>query len=239
MVLIMIITWYLYGKKHYIGPIRALTKWSAGVEINPLDPHNFKTSVGRRNAIFEYMKGVMSVASDNSYTYAKTGETSGSSWTTSIKKWTKFSALFSKPASETVFVDDGAGEGVNAQTTQALPESGLLPQTHVGTVAPTMAALDESVLLPGPRVSFDSSIAHTESEVGTTTTFGRTSVGQTDTFGAPTQHRARGPVAPRARVHRDHRAAASVTDTMPAIDESQLDPTATRDYDLFPSNSRW
>lgn len=32
--LISFFTWKLYGDKHYSGPIRALTKWETGVEID-------------------------------------------------------------------------------------------------------------------------------------------------------------------------------------------------------------
>jgi uncharacterized protein (DUF2235 family) len=28
------VTWYAYGRKHYSGPIRAVTKWETGVEID-------------------------------------------------------------------------------------------------------------------------------------------------------------------------------------------------------------
>lgn len=28
------VTWHIYGSKHYSGPIRALTKWETGVEID-------------------------------------------------------------------------------------------------------------------------------------------------------------------------------------------------------------
>jgi len=29
-----VVTWYAYGRKHYSGPIRAVTKWETGVEID-------------------------------------------------------------------------------------------------------------------------------------------------------------------------------------------------------------
>lgn len=32
--LISLVTWKLYGSRHYSGPIRALTKWEAGVELD-------------------------------------------------------------------------------------------------------------------------------------------------------------------------------------------------------------
>jgi hypothetical protein len=52
MVVVMIISWLLYGRWHYIGPIRALTKWSAGIEIDPTD---YTTAAGRGAAIRSYM----------------------------------------------------------------------------------------------------------------------------------------------------------------------------------------
>ena len=32
--LLTVVSWYLYGRKHYSGPIRAVTKWETGVEID-------------------------------------------------------------------------------------------------------------------------------------------------------------------------------------------------------------
>lgn len=29
-----VVSWYAYGRKHYSGPIRAVTKWETGVEID-------------------------------------------------------------------------------------------------------------------------------------------------------------------------------------------------------------
>lgn len=52
MLAIMAVSWFLYGRRHYIGPIRSWTKWSAGVEINPQD---YATSAGRGAAIRAYI----------------------------------------------------------------------------------------------------------------------------------------------------------------------------------------
>lgn len=32
--ILTVVSWYAYGRKHYSGPIRAVTKWETGVEID-------------------------------------------------------------------------------------------------------------------------------------------------------------------------------------------------------------
>lgn len=48
--LLTVVSWYAYGRKHYSGPIRAVTKWETGVEIDlasTLGPRSTQTNTQR------------------------------------------------------------------------------------------------------------------------------------------------------------------------------------------------
>ncbi|GMK58997.1 hypothetical protein CspeluHIS016_0700120 [Cutaneotrichosporon spelunceum] len=49
---VIVASWYLYGKRHYIGPIRALTIWATGTDV---DPHNVASNP-RGRAIKAYIE---------------------------------------------------------------------------------------------------------------------------------------------------------------------------------------
>lgn len=55
MLFVMAFSWVLYGRRRYIGPIRSMTKWSAGMEIGPDEAT--QSSVGRKDVVREYMSG--------------------------------------------------------------------------------------------------------------------------------------------------------------------------------------
>lgn len=55
MLVVMALSWVLYGRRRYVGPIRSMTKWSAGVEIGPDEAT--QSSVTRKDVVKEYMSG--------------------------------------------------------------------------------------------------------------------------------------------------------------------------------------
>lgn len=55
MLIVMALSWVLYGRRHYVGPIRSMTKWSAGVEIGPDEAT--PAAAGRKDVVKEYMSG--------------------------------------------------------------------------------------------------------------------------------------------------------------------------------------
>lgn len=55
MLIVMALSWVLYGRRRYVGPIRSMTKWSAGIEIGP--DVTAQSSLGRTDVVKEYMSG--------------------------------------------------------------------------------------------------------------------------------------------------------------------------------------
>lgn len=53
MIVVMTVSWFLYGRRHFVGPVRAMTKWSAGVEISPEE----ERPNSRTNVIKAYLSG--------------------------------------------------------------------------------------------------------------------------------------------------------------------------------------
>ncbi|BEI86749.1 hypothetical protein CcaverHIS002_0700950 [Cutaneotrichosporon cavernicola] len=52
LLLIFLASWFLYGRRHFVGPIRALTIWTTGQDI---DPRNVSTTNPRGRAIRQYI----------------------------------------------------------------------------------------------------------------------------------------------------------------------------------------
>jgi hypothetical protein len=142
----------VYGQRHYIGPIRALTKWSAGVEINP---HDFSTSRGRSKAITDYIQGASqrrkpSKASKVSKSSKAKAKASKESKDSDIPMGPITPANTAVTTIKWVF--SGPSTSVHArserETGAALVESGLLPNT---TMRPARGVqVESSLLLPSP-----------------------------------------------------------------------------------------
>lgn len=53
MIVVMTLSWFLYGRRHFVGPVRAMTKWTAGVEISPEE----ERPNSRSNILKAYLSG--------------------------------------------------------------------------------------------------------------------------------------------------------------------------------------
>lgn len=53
MIVVMAVSWFLYGRRHFVGPVRAMTKWTAGVEISPEE----ERPNSRSNVLKAYLSG--------------------------------------------------------------------------------------------------------------------------------------------------------------------------------------
>jgi hypothetical protein len=142
MVAIIIVTWYLYGRAYYMGPIRALTSWTEGSD------DKYRTATGRARAIQEYArreKGLPSM-SDITVSGSGTGGTTettskGSLWKSTLSSAKKFIPWPSAPSA--------ARAQLSGNETGAIPESELLPTTTYAPGARTTdIALQESQLFP-------------------------------------------------------------------------------------------
>ncbi|CAK9785795.1 hypothetical protein CC85DRAFT_303523 [Cutaneotrichosporon oleaginosum] len=170
MLLIMLVTWFLYGKRHYSGPIRALTIWATGTDI---DPRNVATAP-RGQAIREYIERKTGQPAPTTPKYpARTAsgprspETPRSSRTKSSfhrlvgrsRDSGKTSPLASQGASDSPTRRNSVNpeSGVLPRTEcSVIPESGLLPESRHQTT--TLNAIPESELLPETRL-YDTTIS--------------------------------------------------------------------------------
>ncbi|KLT41835.1 hypothetical protein CC85DRAFT_292432 [Cutaneotrichosporon oleaginosum] len=53
MCVIMVVSWFIYGRRHYVGPIRAFTIWATGQDV---DPRNIDAANPRGQAIKRFME---------------------------------------------------------------------------------------------------------------------------------------------------------------------------------------
>lgn len=151
---IMFVSWWIYGRRNYIGPVRALTKWSAGVDI---DPNHLDSATGRADALKSYIdeqkgknKSKSPVTSGDTRT-PQTPVTAHRNLTPSSlpRKSSAFQRMLglrsSNAASSAV-----ASHEMTAMDRSVLPESGVLPDTDTrNTQAQSMdPALIESQLMP-------------------------------------------------------------------------------------------
>lgn len=132
MIAVMTISWFLYGRRHFVGPVRAMTKWTAGVEINPEEANpNSRTDVIRA-----YLGGSRDKTSHGSAPMTPIkAKSKRSSFQSEKDKTTPLASPHMQPPALTY--SQASSEGAQA-------ESQLLPE----------AAQAESQLLPTKRLSW-------------------------------------------------------------------------------------
>jgi hypothetical protein len=206
MILIMIASWYLYGRRHYIGPIRALTKWSAGVEIDP-KAFDFDTPEGRFEALRDYLKREMNHQSPKNSNGSRAGD---GTTTVSVPmlskpiKWLSGGGTRPRTRDSSEYV-----ELAPRTTAPALAESELVPRTNVGTFGVTAPALAESGVFPPTSHAQAGARGNWSTAESQETVVGQFSSGSDHYF---------------------ERSRTQAGTQLPAIDESILDPTATHHF---------
>ncbi|CAK9782617.1 hypothetical protein CC85DRAFT_284014 [Cutaneotrichosporon oleaginosum] len=161
MLVVILASWFLYGRHHYVGPIRAITIWATGQDI---DPRNVSTANARGLAIRRYIEKKTGKTSSN-------GESSsgGPSSRRPTFSGPRTATLPTVPAKSptlqrffgrgsTSSGSRGTSSGVFTESTphgqplvSVLPESGVLPQETRMDYEVTrggMSVLPESGLFP-------------------------------------------------------------------------------------------
>jgi hypothetical protein len=201
--LVMVVTWLIYGRYHFIGPVRAFAKWTTGIDID------FTTARGRSVAIEEYIRR----QTTRTPSIPRSGFALSSIFRgRSEKPVPEVPPTATWPRSPIPEIDISDATGLKSAPAAAEPQ--LLP-SNTRRIASRIGKIDEEHSIPMQPLSPTQSLTFVVPETGRGS--------ETGGGGGGRNGRSKRKSPPE---HTSRIGTVSVLDALP---ESQLDPTATLD----------